>query len=575
MAIVLCSTMAAQTVVNFDGSTTPSSTTSYPFNLTNATVQTFWTPSQLNNQAGTITEFGLQFTNAVSRTWPSVEIRMGESTNTMTNFSTTFASNYNAVAAVTVYNGSLSVTTTTTNEFWRVQLTTPFNYSGANQLVVEIRVSGTSTGTGTVSHRVQYTQSPGINCRIYSTSSATATTGSKQDNLGYGASFLFGSTSPGLYGTTSINLGTTTPGSPSTPVSYSISGIGTTAQTVITAPTDVEVSFSQASGYANSITQTATGNWGPTTIWARIKSSASVGSISGNITHTSTGLTTKNVAVTGSVSNAIYPLAQGTSWTSSNTTSSYNIGYQFTVNVQGVTVTYLTCCVPHANSAVVSLWDPASTSAPIAQVTTTGSADTWRNTALSSPIALQQGKTYRVAVATTGYNYSNQAGSNWFPTGNISYVGYCYISGASVTYPSGTGTGYNYGFADIGYEQQPNVSTNVNSINLGSTPMGTPGPTQTYTVSGYQTPAGTTITAPTNVEIKLSTDTVWGTTVNISNTGTWGPISIDARIKANATGGTVSGNITHVCSTLPQANVAVNGTVTGPTILTSTLSMNL
>jgi subtilisin-like proprotein convertase family protein len=101
--------------------------------------------------------------------------------------------------------------------------------------------------------------------------------------------------------TGSVNLGTTAQGVAGTPVSYTVSGAVLTNQTVITAPAGVQVSFTQASGYAASITVSTTGTWGPTTIWARISASAAVGAVSGNITHASTGATTVNVAVSGTV----------------------------------------------------------------------------------------------------------------------------------------------------------------------------------------------------------------------------------------------------------------------------------
>jgi hypothetical protein len=184
---------------------------------------------------------------------------------------------------------------------------------------------------------------------------------------------------------------------------------------------------------------------------------------------------------------------------------------------------------------------------------------------------------YRVAMVcnASGYYISNPP-AVWKPTGVINWLGACYGSGASVVYPSGGGTTNTiYGTADIGYNQGPSIYASTSSLNLGTTPQGTPGSTLNYTVSGYQTTAGMNITAPTNVEVKLATSGTWGDTAFVPNTGTWGPVTINARIKGNATGGTVSGNILHTSTGLNPVNIAVNGTVTGPTILTSTTSMNL
>jgi hypothetical protein len=101
--------------------------------------------------------------------------------------------------------------------------------------------------------------------------------------------------------TGALNLGQTTVGTPGTEQSYTVTGSGTSAATTIAAPAGVEVSFSQASGYATSITETTTGSWGPTTVWARISAGATPGAISGNITHATAGAATTNVNVTGQV----------------------------------------------------------------------------------------------------------------------------------------------------------------------------------------------------------------------------------------------------------------------------------
>src|SRR5690606_36850258 len=103
--------------------------------------------------------------------------------------------------------------------------------------------------------------------------------------------------------TSSLNLGTAYVGQNSTPVSYTVSGFSTTSSTSITAPSNVELSFSQSSGYMDNLNIATTGSWGPTTIWARIKNTAPTGAISGNISHVSSGATTVNVAVSGNVVN--------------------------------------------------------------------------------------------------------------------------------------------------------------------------------------------------------------------------------------------------------------------------------
>ncbi|MCA8938817.1 MAG: putative Ig domain-containing protein [Planctomycetes bacterium] len=163
------------------------STTSYPFNLANGTVQTNFTPAQMNNLSGDIEQFGLEFNAVCNKTWPSVKIYMGEGDKTPSTWSTTFSANANIVADQLVFDGALTVNITSAG-VWSVPMTNPFNYSGQNTLVVTIRVAGSATGTGSFSHNVAYSGASD-NLRMYSTSSATATTGSTQTGLAYGAEF--------------------------------------------------------------------------------------------------------------------------------------------------------------------------------------------------------------------------------------------------------------------------------------------------------------------------------------------------------------------------------------------------
>jgi Leucine-rich repeat (LRR) protein len=91
---------------------------------------------------------------------------------------------------------------------------------------------------------------------------------------------------------------------PSAEQSYTVSGTNLSADIVINSPsTDFEISLTSGSGFVNSLNLTpASGSVPTTTIYVRQSASASNGA-SGNITHTSTGATTQNVAITASVVN--------------------------------------------------------------------------------------------------------------------------------------------------------------------------------------------------------------------------------------------------------------------------------
>lgn len=95
------------------------------------------------------------------------------------------------------------------------------------------------------------------------------------------------------------DFGTVIAGASSSQSSYTVSGVNLTANIAVTAPTDFQVSTTSGSGFTSSVTLTQSGGTvSTTTIYSRF-SPGSAGAKSGNITHTSTGATTKNVAVTG------------------------------------------------------------------------------------------------------------------------------------------------------------------------------------------------------------------------------------------------------------------------------------
>ncbi len=101
-----------------------------------------------------------------------------------------------------------------------------------------------------------------------------------------------------------LNLGTTTTGTAGTPATFTVSGSNLTADVVLTAPTGVELS-SDGTTYSGTLTEMETsGSLSSSTIYARIRASASPGSISGHIAVTSTGATEQDANVSGTVNAA-------------------------------------------------------------------------------------------------------------------------------------------------------------------------------------------------------------------------------------------------------------------------------
>ncbi|MFM8885965.1 MAG: DNA/RNA non-specific endonuclease, partial [Chthoniobacterales bacterium] len=102
----------------------------------------------------------------------------------------------------------------------------------------------------------------------------------------------------------SISGMTSTEGSPGAVQNYAVNGSSLTAPVVITAPTNFEVSTDGTTYLPNlNLTPAIDGSLG-TQVSVRIKSSALVGAVSGTITHTSTGATSKSVSVAGTVASS-------------------------------------------------------------------------------------------------------------------------------------------------------------------------------------------------------------------------------------------------------------------------------
>jgi len=126
----------------------------------------------------------------------------------------------------------------------------------------------------------------------------------------------------------SLNAMTTVTGTPSAAFTYTITGSNLLADVGVAAPANFEIS-TNGTTFSNTLTLPRTGNvlvGQPVTIYARLRSTASAGVYSGTIEHTTTGGTTKQVAVSGTVQ-AAQPTTAATAVTFTNVTSR-----SFTIN---------------------------------------------------------------------------------------------------------------------------------------------------------------------------------------------------------------------------------------------------
>jgi gliding motility-associated-like protein len=153
--------------------------------------------------------------------------------------------------------------------------------------------SFTSSMTGLTSGATYYV-------RAYATNST---------GTGYGNERTFTTIGPSITVSTASLSGFTAciGGAASSPLSFTVSGAYLSANIVITAPTQYEVSTSSGSGYGASVTLAPSGGTvSNTTIYTRLLTTSS-GTVTGNISITSTSATSKSVALSGTVS----PLAVG------------------------------------------------------------------------------------------------------------------------------------------------------------------------------------------------------------------------------------------------------------------------
>lgn len=152
--------------------------------------------------------------------------------------------------------------------------------------------------------------------------------------LAIGGTVTSTSTDPAIVTTSSLTAFSTISGTASTAQSIAVTGAFLTENIAVTAPSDYEVSSDNVT-FGNTASLSTTGG----TTFVRIKSSASVGSPSGNVSFTSLGATDQTVAVTGSVISETTPTLQ---LTGTPTAFTANFGSPSTHQSVAVAATNLT-----------------------------------------------------------------------------------------------------------------------------------------------------------------------------------------------------------------------------------------
>jgi len=137
-------------------------------------------------------------------------------------------------------------------------------------------------------------------------------------------------------------------------------------------------------------------------------------------------------------------------------TCTYQMGYSFTVNVDGMQVTHLGVFKPSSGTETGRLYN-YSTQQVIATVNHSCTGNQWNWGALTTPVTLTRGQRYIVTSygSGTGYWLPNASG-NFRPSGDITFNSTQFTPGTG--WPSSQNTGSNYGVADIQYVKGPQLA---------------------------------------------------------------------------------------------------------------------
>ena len=327
--------------------------------------------------------------------------------------------------------------------------------------------------------------------------------------------------------TNSLSSFLTTQGTPSAEQSYTVEGTFLQTNNItITPPSGVELSLSSGTGFStNAISLTpSSGSVPTTTIYARLKGTAA-GSVSGNIAHTATGATTQNVAITGAVSII-------------NVSPSSLSGFTTIVGTASAEQTYSVDGINLSNDILIT----APTDYEIS--TSSGSG-------FGSNLTLIKDGAGTVA-STTIYVRLKGTAEGTYNSKIITHV----------SLPNDTKNVTLNGV--VGANTTPTISVTPTSLSGFSTTQGIASATQTYAVSAVNLTDDLVITAPSGVEIKLSTDINFGSSINLTpSSGTVASTTIVVRL-TGATATTISDIITHSATGATTQNVAISGTVVPP-----------
>jgi hypothetical protein len=508
-------------------------------------------------------------------------------------------------------NGAANTTTDRYNvNLWGAGTTT-FSSTGSKTVslnadgiaVVQGWISGTSTNNGLTIQNYA-TSSTAYDLQISSNNNTTA---ANRPTLII--TYTVSSTDPTITTSGTLTAFSTPPGVASAAQTYTVAGTNLTTDININAPSGFQLS-TDGSTYGSSLTLPQTsGTVATTTVYVRLYSTTE-SSFSGNITHTSTGATEVDKAVSGVVSNSgtmNLIASEDTYMSSVNTTYNYGSVDLFKVSSQsstnrgalikwdfsgipsGATVTSanLTFYVSSSASQTYNLYNmrrswvegtltTGATSTTSTNWTTYDGANTWGTAGAANTTSDR----YNTNLWGAGTSSFSSTGSK---TIDLNTDGIAVLQGwINGSIPNYGMTIQNYSGSTTANDLQISSSENATTANrptlnitysLSSEPTiivtgtlntfssqpGVASAARTYTVAGSNLTADISITAPSCFELSTDGSTYSSNLTLAQTSGSVSTTNIYVRF-FSATTGTFSGNITHISSGATSLNMAVSGT---------------
>lgn len=333
---------------------------------------------------------------------------------------------------------------------------------------------------------------------------------------------------------------------PSAQQQFTIGGTGLSSGITVTAPTNYEISALSGNDFVGTSSMNipaSSGSVSPLTLYVRLKSGLAENTYTGNITVSSTGLTTKNIALTGKVEAPPSIVTLSTD-VLDNFQYLYGSGPSaektFTLNGSGLT-SGVSISVPSSFeiSALSGMSFTGTNSITIPH--TNGNISN-----LTLYVRLKAGLTVNTYIGNITFTTNGSATKTIAVSGSVDTAPV--VINKSTTWLNG----FTYNFGNG------------------------PSNTQTFTIDGTGFTADVVLTAPENYELSSNFGVSFSNSVSFTSSG--GALSsktIYVRLKSGLSASTYSGSITIASAGATNQSISLNGSVTLPAgISISTTSLS-